>query len=68
LEELFGEILGPPAVASEVDREALRRKVGVRLSTNPLRHFCATHPIKGGAEVRQVQKLLACKDINTKTL
>ena len=62
----YGRRLGPMSVRTTVKR--CGAKVGVKLSTHVLRHSCATHLIKGGADVRHVQKLLGHKDISTTTL
>lgn len=39
--------------------------IGARVSPHGLRHACATHLIKGGADVRHVQKLLGHRDLRT---
>ena len=62
----YGRRLGPMSVRTTVKR--CGAKVGVKLSTHVLRHSYATHLLKGGADVRHVQKLLGHKDISTTTL
>ena len=44
------------------------RRIGVRVSTHGLRHACATHLIRHGADVRQVQELLGHRDLATTAL
>lgn len=62
----YGRRLGPMSVRTTVNR--CGAKVGLKLSTHVLRHSYATHLLKGGADVRHVQKLLGHKDISTTTL
>ena len=58
-----GRRLGPMSVRIVVRR--CGQKAGVSLSTHVLRHSCATHLLQGGADVRQVQKLLGHKGLST---
>ena len=44
---------------------AYGRDVGVKLSPHALRHACATHVLKHGADIRHVQRLLGHRDITT---
>jgi integrase/recombinase XerD len=44
---------------------AYGRALGVRIAPHGLRHACATHLLKHGADVRQVQRILGHRDIQT---
>lgn len=61
----WGFPLHPPVVISIVKRAAAR--VGIRKSIAPhrLRHACATHMLKGGADIRHIQKLLGHASLQT---
>ena len=45
--------------------KAYARGVGVKLSPHGLRHACATHLLKGGADVRHVQQVLGHRNIDS---
>jgi site-specific recombinase XerD len=61
-----GRRLGDMSVRMIVKRAGA--KMGLKVTTHVLRHSYATHLLKGGADVRHVQKLLGHKDISTTTL
>jgi integrase/recombinase XerD len=47
---------------------AYGRRVGVRVAPHGLRHACATHLLRHGADIRHVQQLLGHRDIQTTAL
>ena len=48
-----------------VGKHAKAAGISARVTPHSLRHTCATHLLRGGADVRHVQALLGHKNLNT---
>lgn len=62
----FGRRLGPTSIGDILSRHA--QAAGVRAHPHALRHACATHLMRGGADVRHVQELLGHASLQTTAL
>jgi integrase/recombinase XerD len=60
---IFGVRLGAPGMRLTIEKHG--RAIGVALTPHTLRHTCATHLLKGGADIRHVQEILGHKCLMT---
>ncbi len=61
----WGFPLHAPVVIDIVKRAAARAGIRKAISPHQLRHACATHMLKGGADIRHIQKLLGHASLQT---
>lgn len=64
---LFLAMTGRPISENEVTQRlvTLGRRLGMKLSPHRLRHSCATHLLKGKADIRHIQRLLGHESLQT---
>lgn len=60
-----GRELDPLAVINAVRRHLKRAGIDKPIRPHRLRHACATHMLKGGADIRHIQKLLGHASLQT---
>lgn len=63
-----GRRLGKNLVTLMIRKHARAAGIPFPIAAHALRHTCATHLLKGGADVRQVQKLLGHSSLETTAL
>ena len=56
------------AAVMRVRIQVAARRLALRLTPHGLRHACATHPLRGGADVRHAQALLGHRRLTTTAL
>jgi integrase/recombinase XerD len=61
----WGFPLHAPAVISVVKKAAERAGIKKSIAPHRLRHACATHMLRGGADIRHIQKLLGHASLQT---
>ncbi len=64
----WGRGMGPNAVGAVVHKHAQGAKLVKPVTTHTLRHACATHMLRNGAPVRQLQEMLGHASLETTQL
>jgi len=62
---LAGTRLRPPVLVNMIKKRVKRAGIGKNVTTHTFRHTCATHMLKGRADIRYVQKQLGHTSIQT---
>jgi integrase/recombinase XerD len=62
---LAGSKLRPPVLVNMIKKRVRRAGIGKNVTTHTFRHTCATHMLKGRADIRYVQKQLGHTSIQT---
>jgi site-specific recombinase XerD len=60
-----GRKLDPSDIARIVTKAARKAGIAKPITPHALRHGCATHLLKGGADIRQIQKLLGHRRLSS---
>jgi site-specific recombinase XerD len=61
----YGERLGPRGVAKLVARYAKAAGLSTRVTPHTARHSCATHMLRGGANIRHLQEMLGHRRVTS---
>ena len=61
----YGERLGPAGVAKVIARHAVGVGLKTHVTPHSFRHTCATHMLRGGANIRHLQEMLGHRRVTS---